>query len=77
MICISLNIWDIPHGWETSTSYLIDIEDDGHSLIAQTKVWRADPSFEDAEDTSSDKADEISFLLVENVNTAVKTNSAF
>ena len=41
------------------------------------KVRRADPSFEYTEDTSSDKADEISFLIVKNVNTAVKTNSAF
>ena len=61
----------------TSTSYLIDFEDGGRSVIAKTKVWRADPSLEDTEATSNDKADEISFQTIKNVNTAVKTNSAF
>ena len=45
----------------TSTSYLIDFEDGSSSVIAKTKVQRADPSLEETEDTSSDKADEISF----------------
>ena len=41
------------------------------------KVQRANPSLEDTEDTSSDKAVERSFQIVKNVNTAVKINSAF
>ena len=61
----------------TSTSYLIDFEDGGCSLIAKMKVRRANPSLEDTEDTRSDKADEISFQIVKDVNTAVKTNSVF
>ena len=56
---------------------MIDFEDGSRSLIFKTKVRRADPSLEDTENTSSDKADEISFQLVKNVNTTVKTNSAF
>ena len=61
----------------TSTSYLIDFGDGGCSLIDKTKVQRADPSLEDTEDTSSDKVDEISFQIVKNVDTAVKTNHVF
>ena len=45
----------------TSTSYLIDFEDGSSSLTAKTKVQRANPCLEETEDTSSDKADEISF----------------
>ena len=42
----------------TSSSYLIDFEDSGHSLIAKMNIQRVDPSLEDTEDTSIDKADE-------------------
>ena len=60
-----------------STSYLIDFEDGGRSFIAKTKARKADPSLEDTEDISSNKTNEISFQIVKNINTAVKTNSAF
>ena len=56
---------------------MIDFEDGCCSLTAKIKVQRADPSLENTEDTTSDKADEIIFQMVKNVNTAVKTNSAF
>ena len=53
----------------TLTSYLVDFEDVGHSVIAKMKVQRADRSLEDTKDNSSDKADEMSFQIVKNVNT--------
>ena len=42
----------------TSTSYF-DFDNGGCSLIAKAKIRRADPSLEDIEDTSSEKADEM------------------
>ena len=51
-----------------STSYLINFENGGCPLIAKAKVRRADPSLEDTEDTNNDKADEITFQIVKNVN---------
>ena len=60
-----------------SISYLTDFEDGGCSLITKIKLQRADPSLEDTEDTTCDRVNEIIFQIVKNVNTAVKTNTAF